>query len=470
MYPLIAGATITAQLFDGLHLPSDAVAIVDGDGAHTWEHIRTRALHGARRLAASHTPGTRIGLLLPAGSGWVASLLAIWRARCIAVPLTPRHPEPLRQSLLDDAGAQACITDADALTAACAGEVPDMPEGADVGMLLYTSGTTGRPKGAMLTHACLAAGVDALVRGWRLGDREALLHCLPLHHMHGIAIALLPCLCAGMRAEMLPRFDAETVWEKMASVDTFMAVPTMYHLLLAAYDAADDATRARWAAAARALGLATSGSAALPQSLAARWSAIAGAIPLERWGMTEIGVGLSNPLDPAARRRGWVGRPVGAIETRVADDGELFVRGPSVFAGYWERPDATTAAFADGWFKTGDVVAEEDGMFRIVGRRSVDIIKSGGYKIGALEVEEHLRDHPAIDEVAVVGVPDDTYGERVAAAIVLRAPLTQEALAGWARERLASYQLPRLVRFVDALPKNPVGKVVKSEVRDLLLA
>ncbi len=450
----------------------DLAAIRDDRGTHSWDELLDRAAQGARRLAERHRPGERVGLLVPPGAGWVAALLSIWRAGCVAVPLSERHPPRLRAALVRDAGAAHVVTDADALTApttATSSASPSPPDPDALALLLYTSGTTGQPKGAMLSHGNLAAGVVALVDAWELGGRRALLHALPLHHMHGIAIALLPCLAAGMTCVMLPRFEPEEVWTRLGDVDTFMGVPTMYGRLLASYDAADDATRSRRRDVAASLGLCTSGSAALPQTLASRWEAIAGAIPLERWGMTEVGVGLSNPLSPSARRRGWVGRAIGGIATRIADDGELWVRGPSVCRGYWQRPEDTHAAFADdGWFRTGDVVEQDRGMFRIVGRRSVDIIKSAGFKIGALHIEECLRDHPAVDDVAVVGVADEDLGERVVAAIVLRAGEAPhpDALATWMRARLAGYEVPRELRFVAELPRNAVGKVEKEKVRE----
>jgi malonyl-CoA/methylmalonyl-CoA synthetase len=204
--------------------------------------------------------------------------------------------------------------------------------------------------------------------------------------------------------------------------------------------------------------------------LAERWKAIAGDIPLERFGMTEIGVGLSNPL-AGPRKPGSVGQPVPGVETKI-EDGELFVRGPGVFAGYFERPEATEAAFADGWFKTGDTVEREgDGTFRILGRTSVDILKSGGYKLSALEIEEVLREHPSVAEVAVVGVPDETWGERVVACIVAKgSPPSSEELRAFAKERLAAYKVPKDVVVMDDLPRNAVGKVIKPELVSRLCA
>jgi malonyl-CoA/methylmalonyl-CoA synthetase len=253
----------------------------------------------------------------------------------------------------------------------------------------------------------------------------------------------------------------------------------MYQKRVESFDAANWTTQARWAAGARGLRLATSGSAALPVTLAARWRALTGEIPLERFGMTEIGVGMSNPLDPPARRAGSVGLPLPTVETRLVDEGgrevdggpgELHVRGPSVFAGYWQRAEATTAAFsAGGWFKTGDVAERApDGYVRLLGRTSVDILKSGGYKLSALEIEEALREHEAIAEVAVVGVPDETWGDRVVAVVVpapgREADCAAEPLRAWAKERLASYKVPREVIVVASLPRNALGKVVKPEL------
>lgn len=338
----------------------------------------------------------------------------------------------------------------------------------ETALILFTSGTTGRPKGAQLTQQNVAHQSMLLSAAWHLDGSTRLLHALPLHHMHGIAIALMPTLFGGGAARFLPRFDAEAVWEAFAEVNVWMSVPTMYHRLLAAFDAQvarQDERRAR----AAALALCTSGSAALPVTLAARWQALHGRIPLERYGMTEIGVGCSNPWEAEDRRRGTVGPPLATQEMRIVDaegrdtdEGEVWVRGPSVFAGYFERPEANAAAFADGWFKTGDVGRFEEGYLRLLGRNSVDIIKSGGYKLSALEIEEVFRNHPAIDQVAVVGIPSEAWGEAAVAAVVSRdEDLDPESLRTWSKQHLAAYKVPRRVVPVDALPRNALGKVTK---------
>jgi malonyl-CoA/methylmalonyl-CoA synthetase len=221
-----------------------------------------------------------------------------------------------------------------------------------------------------------------------------------------------------------------------------------------------------------------SGSAALPLQTLTRWQEITGHTLLERYGMTEIGMALSNPLH-GPRRPGYVGAALPGVDVRLVDDsgatvaagtpGELEVRGPGVFLEYWQRPADTQAAFRDGWFRTGDMAVLEDGSFRLLGRTAVDIIKTGGYKVSALEIEEVLREHPAIAECAVVGVPDEEWGERVGAAIELRASATLSLpdLQQWSRERLAPYKVPRAMRTVGALPRNAMGKVIKPEVRTL---
>jgi malonyl-CoA/methylmalonyl-CoA synthetase len=279
--------------------------------------------------------------------------------------------------------------------------------------------------------------------------------------MHGLCIALLSCLGAGAAIRMLPAFDAERIFREMERSTVFMAVPTMYKKMLDAHLPEGLLHNAR------NLRLATSGSAALPVTLAERWREITGTIPLERFGMTEIGVGLSNPLD-GERRAGTVGRPLRTVETKIEESGELLVKGPSVFKEYFRREEATRSAFtSDGWFKTGDTVAkDDDGYFRILGRTSVDILKSGGYKLSALEIEEALREHAAVSDVAVVGVPDETWGDRVVACVVVREgkTLAPDELRAFAKEKLASYKCPKDVVVMSELPRNAMGKVQKPSL------
>jgi len=332
------------------------------------------------------------------------------------------------------------------------------------------------------THANLVAQVTSLVAAWEWRSDDHILLVLPLHHVHGIVNVLGCALWSGARCEMLPQFDAVSVWSRLAAgeLTLFMAVPAIYNKLIAAWEAAPPERRRAYSAgcAPPRMRLMVSGSAALPVGTLERWREISGQVLLERYGMTEIGMALSNPLR-GERRPGFVGAPLPGVEVRLVDDagrpgaagapGEIEVRGPGVFLEYWRQPDATTAAFRDGWFRTGDVAVIENGAYRILGRRSVDIIKTGGYKVSALEIEEVLRTHPTVLECAVVGVDDPEWGERVCVAVELRGTteLTLAALQGWAKQRLAPYKVPRALRCVSALPRNAMGKVTKPEVAAL---
>jgi malonyl-CoA/methylmalonyl-CoA synthetase len=344
-------------------------------------------------------------------------------------------------------------------------------------MILYTSGTTSRPKGAVTTHTNIEAQIASLVQAWEWSGQDRIVLCLPLHHVHGIINILSCALWSGAVCEMLPRFDANAVWERISggSVTLFMAVPTVYVKLIAAWDAASPERRAALSRACGKLRLMVSGSAALPVRTLERWKAISGHTLLERYGMTEIGMALSNPLR-GERVPGSVGTPLPGVEIQLVGEdgklvpsgipGEIEVRGPSVFAEYWGRPDATRGAFREGWFRTGDTAVVEHGVYRLLGRTNLDILKTGGHKVSALEIEEALREHPAVAECAVVGVPDAEWGERVAVALVLNAgdAIDLASLRAWAKEFLAAHKLPSRLLVLDALPRNAMGKVVKPTV------
>ncbi|HUP01111.1 MAG TPA: acyl-CoA synthetase [Gemmatimonadota bacterium] len=490
-------------------------AIIDAEGGHTYaellaasSRIATRLLSGSRDLDEA-----RVAFLAPAGFSYVATLWGIWRAGGVAVPLSPSYPAPELATVLDDAWPAAVLADRQhaeilrplaqvrgirlaTVDQALREEAPGMkPTGAgwahpaiDPGhraMILYTSGTTNRPKGVVLTHANLAAQIESLIEAWEWTADDRILHVLPLHHTHGIINALLCPLQVGATCEMMPAFAADAVWRRFAQggITIFMAVPTIYVRLIAAWEAAPPDEQARMSAGCRAMRVMISGSAALPVRVFDLWRGIAGHDLLERYGMTELGMALSNPLR-GERRPGAVGTPLPGVEVRLVGEdgrevpegspGELRVRGENVFLGYWDRPEATREAFEDGWFRTGDQAVFEDGAFRILGRSSIDILKTGGYKISALEIEEALREHPAIAECAIVGVPDPEWGERVCAAIIPASgsagALSLEEVRDWARERLAPYKLPSRLLVVDDLPRNAMGKVTKTALRPLFEA
>jgi malonyl-CoA/methylmalonyl-CoA synthetase len=490
LIPLVARAALHA----------DHIALIDAAGSSTYAGLLARSAQAADRLLGDESDlgGARVAFLCAPGIGYAVAQWAIWRAGGIAVPLCTTHPAPELDYVIEDSGASILICDPEfePLLAPIAerrglglvrsadlerGEervLPDVDSRRGA-MLLYTSGTTGKPKGVLSTHAIVTAQVESIVTAWEWSESDRVLHVLPLHHLHGILNLLCCALYSGASCEFMPRFDARRVWDRIARGDgltLFMAVPAIYAKLAQAFAEAPEEERARMSAGCAALRLMVSGSAALPTSLLDRWRALSGHTLLERYGMTEFGMGLGNPLH-GERGAGSVGTPFPGVKVRLHDEqgrevedgdpGEIQVSGPGVFAEYWRRPDATRDAFtSDGWFKTGDVAVHERGAYRILGRQSLDILKTGGFKVSALEIEEVVREHPAIRECAIVGVPDEMWGQRVAAAIVLHpsAQLELEALRAWGKERLAPYKLPSLLRIVRDLPRNAMGKVQKSEI------
>ena len=485
----------------------ERTAIFDTRGAHSYgELLDASARVAAGLLKACSTADLqeqRVAFLAAPGFAWVAMQWGIWRAGGIAVPLPVGAARPELEYILEDTGASMlCFDDAaafqlasiagalgirgisfDELIATEPAALPEVASGRRA-MILYTSGTTSKPKGVVTTHANIAAQITSLLEAWEWSANDRIILCLPLHHVHGIINVLSCALWTGAMCEMLPRFDAAAVWGRIASgeVTLFMAVPTIYARLIAAWEAAAPELQEAWTRGCAEVRLMVSGSAALPVSTLERWREISGHTLLERYGMTEIGMALSNPYR-GERIPGCVGSPLPGVEVRLVGEdgapvpvglaGEIEVRGPGVFAEYWGKLEATREAFRDGfpegglgWFRTGDTAVEEDGVYRILGRTSIDILKSGGHKISALEIEEVLRTHPDILECAVVGVPDAEWGERVAAALVLRADCTLElaSLREWGREMLAVHKLPSRLLVVEALPRNAMGKVVKPQV------
>jgi malonyl-CoA/methylmalonyl-CoA synthetase len=483
-------------------MSSSRVAIISDGRPYTYDDLddASRRVAGALLGDNEDLNQTRVAFLATPGFAYAAIQRGIWRAGGVAVPLAVSHPPAELDYVIRDAAASVVVADAgcrDVLAplarAARARFVPaeqafaappseGLPHlgSSRRALIIYTSGTTGRPKGVVTTHEIIGAQIASLVNAWGWSPSDRLLLVLPLHHVHGIINGLGCALAVRATCEMPPRFDAEDVWDRLASgeVTVFTAVPTIYHRLIASWDAAPPAERVRRSEGVRRLRLMMSGSAALPVQTLERWRDITGHTLLERYGMTEVGMALSNPLD-GQRRPGSVGTPLPGVDVRVVDDegmpvdegspGELEVRGPSVFREYWQRPEETAAAFRDGWFRTGDVAVLENGSYRLLGRTSVDIIKTGGFKVSALEIEEVLRLHPAIQECAVVGIGDAEWGERVSAAVELRpgACLTLQDLQEWARERLAPYKIPRALKPVPSLPRNAMGKVTKPEVAGL---
>ena len=476
----------------------ERTAVIDSTGSFTYNDL----LDASSRVATSLLAGgndlqeQRVAFLATPGFPWVAVQWGIWRAGGVAVPLPLNSTRSELEYFIDNSQASILVFDASAETllapiAAAHGirglsydqllsyepaELPDIASDRRA-MILYTSGTTSRPKGVVTTHANITAQIMSLVEAWEWSADDRIVLFLPLHHVHGVINVVSCALWSGATCEMLPRFDASVVWERIrsGSVTLIMAVPTIYVRLIAAWDAASPEQRAALSQACGKLRLMVSGSAALPVNTLERWKGISGHTLLERYGMTEIGMALSNPLR-GERVPGSVGKPLPSVEVQLVGEngepvapgtpGEIEVRGPSVFAEYWGKPDATRDAFRDGWFRTGDTAVVENGVYRILGRTNIDILKTGGHKVSALEIEEVLRQHPAIAECAVIGVPDAEWGERVAAALVLQQgnALDLPSLRAWAKEFLAAHKLPSRLLVLDALPRNAMGKVMKPAI------
>ncbi|MEX2281811.1 MAG: acyl-CoA synthetase [Gemmatimonadota bacterium] len=491
---------MSIELIERARRHSSRVAIVDARGEHTYDALLTASHHNAAALtgrAHQDLLEAPVAFMVSPGFEYAAVQWGIWRAGGIAVPLCLSHPAPELDYVLADTHAQFIIVD-DAnrerleplararharlltTTDALQSVAIDLPaiDSTRRAMILYTSGTTDRPKGVITTHDNLRAQVESLFEAWEWRSDDRILHVLPLHHTHGIVNVLLCALWSGAVCEMPHSFDALRVWDRLLAggLTLFMAVPTIYVKLIAAYDSAPEGLQRQMRECLRPLRLMVSGSAALPVSTFARWQEISGQALLERYGMTEIGMALSNPLY-GERRPGTVGQPLPGVEVRLLGEdgivleegtpGMIQVRGAGVFTEYWERPEATRLGFSDGrWFRTGDVAVIENGYYRILGRSNIDIIKTGGYKISALEIEEVLRTHPDVHDCAVVGIEDAEWGERVCAAIV-GSKTDERELQAWLAERLAPYKLPRRWLQVDELPRNVMGKVTKQDVKRL---
>ncbi|MFT3922355.1 MAG: AMP-binding protein [Myxococcales bacterium] len=353
-------------------------------------------------------------------------------------------------------------------------ESPDEPS-----LLVYTSGTTGAPKGAVLSYRNLASTLDGLTEAWRLTEEDTIVHALPLFHVHGLVFGLFGALRVGASLHWIPKFDPATLASALDAHSVLYAVPTMYRRLAEA--AEQDAQVRKGLSSARLL---VSGSAALPAREHARIERLTGQQVCERYGLSETLINTAVRAD-GERRPGYVGRALPGVEVRLVDDdrqpievhddatiGEVAVRGPNVFIGYLNRPEATLAALDEhGWFYTGDLgTMTPDGYLRIVGRKGTDLIKTGGFKVGAGEVEGALLEHAAVREAAVLGVADEDLGERIVAYVVLYdhepQPPEQE-LVDHVAKSLAPHKRPREVRYVSELPRNAMGKVQKAKLREL---
>lgn len=464
-------------------------------GEHTLTYAQLAAASGA--LAARLAGAGRVAVWATPTAETVVAVVAALRAGVPAVPLNPRTgTRELAHIVADSAPSAVLAAAGDVLppelaaldrtdvgtSAAANGAVLPEPSPESPALIVYTSGTTGPPKGAVLPRRAIAASLDALADAWQWTGDDVLVHALPLFHVHGLILGVLGPLRRGGSVRHLGRFSTEGVARELSSGSTMLfGVPTMYHRLAEALgtDSPDAADLAKALAGARLL---VSGSAALPVHDHERIAAATGRRVIERYGMTEtlMNTGVRADGDP---RPGTVGAPLRGVGLRLVEEdgtpladpaaegavGEIQVRGPNLFTGYLNRPDATAAAFTeDGWFRTGDMATlDTDGYVRIVGRKATDLIKSGGHKIGAGEIENALLDHPGVREAAVTGEPDPDLGERIVAWVVPAdpaAPPTEAELADHVAAQLAPHKRPRTVRHLAELPRNDMGKIMKRSL------
>jgi len=476
-------------------------ALVSNGNSYSYEELLQASENVASNLlnGKSDLEEARITYLVPPSFEYTAAQWGIWAAGGIAVPLCVLHPLPSIQYVLEDTQADIVIAHKDYIEFLRPLEssigisvitlesilnenhctLPNV-DAARRAMILYTSGTTNKPKGVVTTHDNIEAQITTLVNAWEWEKEDYILNILPLHHVHGIINVMSCALWTGACCEFLSKFSAEKVWEifKSGRLTLFMAVPTIYYKLISYWEEAASEEKKKMSEAASKLRLMVSGSAALPVLVLEKWRNITNQTLLERYGMTEIGMGLSNSYRNE-RRPGHVGLPLPGVEMRLVgsdnntvqenEPGEFQIKGPSVFKEYWQKPEATQKAFTeDGWFVTGDIGMLNNGLYKILGRDSVDIIKSGGYKISALEIEDVMRKHDLINDCAVVGLPDEEWGEVVSACIVSNeSEIDTDSISVWLKEQLPAYKIPRNYILRKELPRNVLGKVTKNELKKM---
>ena len=438
----------------------------------------------------------KIGFLMSPNVDYICTLWGIWKAGGVAVPLSLSAKKSELDHYISDCEIKMIITSdsckqkenipdknnlqiwkLEDLLLENKRKLPDLTYERKA-MILYTSGTTNKPKGVVHTHKNVEAQISALVEAWEWTKEDHIPLFLPLHHIHGIINSLSCPLFIGAKVTMLGPFDAEKVCSEVVSKNftVFTAVPTIYFSLI---EQLENAMDSKLSERFKEMRLMMSGSAALAPEIHKKWQQLTGQQLLERYGMTEVGMALSNNIN-GERRPGSVGVPLPGVEVKLENDegktidnegeaGQLLIKGPQVFQGYLNLPDKTKESFKDGWFITGDVVMLEKGYYKILGRDSVDIIKSGGYKISALEIEDVLLRNDKIKECAVVGIPDDKWGEIVATALVIKKEaIKTEEIQQWCSGYLSDYKVPRRIIILDSLPKNSMGKIIKPELKEIL--
>ena len=479
--------------------PADAVAIIDSEGEHSYQSLleQSRQLAGTIRQKSEKSPF--IPFLTGRNAAFIQVLLAIWLEESVAVPLDPLMTVPEWECRVHDLNARCLIYSPDKKSEAillgqrlginpiCSDELSDQPSPLIAinpsldALVLFTSGSSRYPRGVVHTFSSLQAQVKSICTVWDWQPHDRILHILPLSHIHGLVCGLLAPLAAGASCEILPGFKTSQVWQRLSEGQSTMltAVPAIYHYLIEAWKRASQEEQKLWAEGAAALRIAMVGSSQLVSTVFNGWFAITGKPLITRYGLTEAGMVLSQALDGSSAAD-TVGKPLHGVSVRLIDEhgneseeqGEMEIRSPQLFKGYFGKEDLNQKAFRHGWFRTGDMALKVGDEYRLLGRRSIDIITSGGYRISALELESILDGHPGIRESAVLGTPCDRLGEAVCACIVpdtQSRPLDISDIKAWLCHQVATYMLPTHLQVFEQLPKTAVGKIDKFRLKEKLI-
>ena len=486
------------RLFKNAEEYNQRIAVIDENKSYTYNELVKASNETASALLSNKDDldEERIGFLIPPSFNYLAVQWGIWKAGGIGVPLSLSATKSELTHYLTDAKVNYLITNTEAtekLKALTDNLGIELKDEKDLrgnydnslpvlnlnrkAMILYTSGTTSKPKGVVSTHANIEAQICSLIEAWEWKKDDFIPLILPLHHIHGIINSLSCPLWIGAKVEIMGPFQVDKIVEAVSKnkYSVFTAIPTIYFSLIDKIEKMERGELELLKAGFKQMRLMMSGSAALAPEIHKKWTELTGQVLLERYGMTEIGMALSNPVS-GERRPGFVGQPLPGVEICLMDEnkiieeegveGEIMIRGPQVFLGYWNKEEITKNSFFEGWFKTGDISTVVDGYYKILGRDSIDIIKSGGYKISALEIEDILLRHPLIKECAVVGIEDNKWGEIVVAAIVTDdKDVSLDQIKEWSSDLLSEYKVPRKFKVLSGLPKNTMGKLIKSEIK-----
>ncbi|KUI05875.1 long-chain fatty acid--CoA ligase [Mycobacterium sp. IS-3022] len=489
--PSRATANLAHNLVDAARRQPDSTALRLDEIEMSYRDLDAASARLAGLLVARGLrPGDRVGVMLPNVCHFAVAYYGVLRAGGVVVPMNVLLKDRETAFYLSDPQARSVIAWHEFASAAQAGataagaeciivvpgefedliatatplDEPVARDDDDTAVILYTSGTTGKPKGAELTHANLLTNVEVVAQMMQLGAEDVILGALPLFHAFGQTVGLNAAVAAGACLTLIPRFSPEKALAiiERDGVTVFEGVPTMFAAMLHCEDRPDTGT----------LRLCVSGGAAMPVEVMRGFEDAFGCIVLEGYGLSETSPVASFNHPGRERKPGSIGTPIAGVEMKLLEPnedgvGEIAIRGHNVMKGYWNRPEATTAAIdTDGWFHTGDLGRVDDDGYYFIVDRSKDMIIRGGYNVYPREIEEVLYEHPEVREAAVVGVPDDLLGEEVGAAIALvpGAQTDAESIRSFVKERVAGYKYPRRVWFVDELPKGPTGKILKRDI------